>query len=66
LWAYETRTVFLLLALGVLAATAVIGLALMQQSGPPGTPGDLKKFTSVDELKTYLKEHRSSQVPVME
>jgi uncharacterized secreted protein with C-terminal beta-propeller domain len=45
---------------GVIIVGAIIGLAIMKQN-ETGTPGDeMKKFSSPEELKTYLLEHRET------
>jgi uncharacterized secreted protein with C-terminal beta-propeller domain len=59
----QMRTIFLILVLGIVAAGTVVGLALMEQSAFPDSGGEIKKFTSVDDLTSYLKAHRSEQGP---
>jgi len=54
----KTKYLFLLLFTGIIAAGTIISLALMEETALPANGGEIKKFSSVDELKTYTISSR--------
>ncbi len=59
----KTRILWLLLIIGMLAAGAIIGLALRQEQSPTIPTREIKKFSSTDDLKIFLKTHQAETVP---
>ena len=51
--------IFLVIA-GVIIVGAIIGLALVKQNDTVAPGDEMKKFSSHEELKTYLLEHRET------
>jgi len=51
------RKAVLVTALGCLVIAAIIGTALASEDAGNKTLGDLKKFSSKDEIEAFLKEH---------
>jgi uncharacterized secreted protein with C-terminal beta-propeller domain len=54
----NSRILWLLLGVGILAAAAVVALALIGDEQVPAIGGAINKFESTDELKAYLKAQR--------
>ncbi|MCK9299304.1 MAG: beta-propeller domain-containing protein [Methanoculleus sp.] len=51
------RNAVLVAVLGCLVIAAIIGTALASEGGGEETLGDLKKFSSKEEIEVFLKEH---------
>lgn len=53
----------LVIAIGILVVAAIIGSALVTEASGQETLGELKKFSSPEELRDYLKEHATGSRP---
>ncbi len=53
----------LVIAIGILVVATIIGSALVTEASGQETVGELKKFTSAEELRDYLKEHAAGSRP---